>query len=281
MTNCELCGRTIDEDGHVCDGSRVILEPESCPDPGPELCSWVATEIMEWHQDKNFFSVRGVGPLCWYDSIGDYTKFSVSEVGDFGCNTDFEPDNNRNHTALMEDRLEEMGHFDFYAFKLYQLVANDKDELGLRESLYTSNPRTLVRPMKPLIRASAYDRVKGCVGGDEEMKCPDCGSNDTEMEMEGIFTTLVGYGRFEDELGEHHHDDNCLKRRYVCCDCSAKWTESIVRRCNLSGCGWEGKLECACLKSPKVTKWTDPVSEKGAGYYSDGWRWKTGAGETL
>jgi len=37
--------------------------------------SWVATEIMGWHQDKNPFSVAGVGPPCWYDPTQSKPSF--------------------------------------------------------------------------------------------------------------------------------------------------------------------------------------------------------------
>lgn len=93
------------------------------------------------------------------------------------------------------------------------------------------------------------------------MKCPTCGE---ETRHNGTMSTLVGFVPFKDEHGNvHHHDDNCLRRYYVCIN-DHSWVESIIRTCDVEGCDWKGKDECGCHEGKKVEKWSDPDD-----YYSD------------
>lgn len=88
------------------------------------------------------------------------------------------------------------------------------------------------------------------------MKCPKC---DTETRHTGTGETLVGYPVFVDAQDrEHHHNDNCEKRRYLCVSCGEVWVESIRRRCNIENCDWKGKTTCHCHAGNKVDEWTDP-----------------------
>lgn len=86
------------------------------------------------------------------------------------------------------------------------------------------------------------------------MKCQRCG---TETKHGGTFQTLVGFGTFTDALGEHEHNDNCLKRYYRCMNCKNDWIESIRRTCSLKACDWKGKTSCFCHDGEKVDTWTD------------------------
>lgn len=86
------------------------------------------------------------------------------------------------------------------------------------------------------------------------MKCPKC---ETETIHNSTGETLVGYPIFNDELGKHNHNDNCLKRYYHCKNCGHNWIESIIRTCTNKKCDWKGVNKCFCHKEPKVEKWTD------------------------
>ncbi len=66
----------------------------------------------------------------------------------------------------------------------------------------------------------------------------------------GESTTLVGY---YSEDG-HDHDDNCLKRVYICAD-EHRTLVSLQRSCD--ACDWKGKERCFCHEGDKVTMWPD------------------------
>lgn len=65
-------------------------------------------------------------------------------------------------------------------------------------------------------------------------------------------TTLVGY---YSEDG-HDHDDNCLKRVYICAD-EHRTLLSIMRTCDR--CDWTGKERCFCHPGDKVVEWPDTM----------------------
>lgn len=83
----------------------------------------------------------------------------------------------------------------------------------------------------------------------EEPKC-DCGARFASWNGES--TTLVGYG----SPPGHRHDDNCLKRGYVC-ENGHMTILSVVRRCSRQDCEWRGKAACFCCPNGKVDKWPD------------------------
>jgi len=85
------------------------------------------------------------------------------------------------------------------------------------------------------------------------MKCPECGKQSAGFSEAA---TLVGFSTHIDELGEHFHDDNCLKRYYICPN-GHRWIESLRRRCSNPKCDWRGKPNCFCHPGPKVDQWTD------------------------
>lgn len=60
--------------------------------------------------------------------------------------------------------------------------------------------------------------------------------------------TLVGYSSPKG----HNHDDNCIKREYVCKGCGNIEVISIINKCH---CGWTGKTECFCCPDGKVDEW--------------------------
>lgn len=67
----------------------------------------------------------------------------------------------------------------------------------------------------------------------------------------GESRTLVGYlGR---EPG-HNHDDNCVKRAYVCPN-GHEHVYSIRRSCSAPNCTWQGKTRCFCHEKAKVDEW--------------------------
>lgn len=115
-----------------------------CPPAGPEVCSWVATEIMGWHKSES-------GRFWKYDD-DTYTGFNT---GQGEHTTTFRPDEDRNHTALMEDRLEKMGLGREYMKWLYRLVIQVPMEWEFKPGLMISFDSTL-----RLAMASAYDRVR-------------------------------------------------------------------------------------------------------------------------
>lgn len=86
----------------------------------------------------------------------------------------------------------------------------------------------------------AEERVK--------LTCPTCGS---PSRMVGESTTLVGYY----SPPGHDHNDNCVKRRYVCRN-EHVWMESRQNRCSTPGCEWVGKASCFC-HGDKVKEWSE------------------------
>lgn len=66
------------------------------------------------------------------------------------------------------------------------------------------------------------------------------------------------------------HDDNCVKRRYLCKNRHSNEL-SVRRRCNDKQshytkrprfepmCDWKGKAKCSCDKHPKVDRWPEIV----------------------
>lgn len=84
------------------------------------------------------------------------------------------------------------------------------------------------------------------------MKC-NCGEDLHVETRDGRImesTTLVGY---LSPVG-HNHDDNCLKRSYVCSNGHYQ-TLSKRRRCQV--CDWVGKEECFCHSGKKVDEWPE------------------------
>jgi len=86
------------------------------------------------------------------------------------------------------------------------------------------------------------------------MKCPEC-NEETKYSIET--STLVGYRPLLINGLEHNHDDNCLKREYICIN-GHEWVESIISNCSINGCNWHGKISCFCHKANKVENWSDP-----------------------
>ena len=80
------------------------------------------------------------------------------------------------------------------------------------------------------------------------MKCPIC-SLDTVWNGFGS-ETLVG---FYSPSG-HDHNDNCLKRGYVCAN--GHYIGVYLRRkCSDPACDWVGKKTCFCHEGDKVDEW--------------------------
>lgn len=89
------------------------------------------------------------------------------------------------------------------------------------------------------------------------MICAICG---LPMSWDGITTmTAVGY----DSEPEHDHDDNCLKRIYVCQN-GHSVVVSKRRTCPFPGCDWKGKEECFCHPGKKVDEWPDVMLDETA-----------------
>lgn len=79
--------------------------------------------------------------------------------------------------------------------------------------------------------------------------CPQCGGK--FIKHGGESTTLVG---FLSSCPQGDHDDNCLKRLYVC-ENEHTTLLSVRRSCP---CGWKGKESCFCHKPhEKVDAWPD------------------------
>ena len=99
--------------------------------------SWVATEIMGWHEEYG----------VWRDADGNGTAYTSNDkyVGNFL------PDEDRNHTALMEDRLEEMGRGIEHANALLDIVYERRP---------TAEEFSLKKTVRDVIRLSASDRVR-------------------------------------------------------------------------------------------------------------------------
>lgn len=93
------------------------------------------------------------------------------------------------------------------------------------------------------------------------MKCP-CGADltrvvavahrDGRTRISEKIQTLVGYY----SPPGHNHDDNCLKRLYVCAS-GHDVQVAIRRRCKAAGCAWEGKTMCSCHEGEKVEEWPE------------------------
>ena len=66
----------------------------------------------------------------------------------------------------------------------------------------------------------------------------------------GETKTLVGYM----SPPGHNHDDNCVKREYVCNNGHTKII-SIRQRCPT--CDWVGKDYCGCCGGQKVDQWPE------------------------
>ena len=80
--------------------------------------------------------------------------------------------------------------------------------------------------------------------------CPECSEPFVKHTAET--TTLLGYYD-----GHHDHDDNCLKRVYVCKN-EHRTLLSIIRTCSTSyDCDWTGKKRCFCHPGDKVVAWPD------------------------
>lgn len=74
----------------------------------------------------------------------------------------------------------------------------------------------------------------------------ECSQEISEQILE--MTTLVGY---YSPVG-HSHDDNCLKRYYVCKN-GHEISIAKIRKCPT--CDWIGKKECFCHYGKKVEEW--------------------------
>lgn len=82
-----------------------------------------------------------------------------------------------------------------------------------------------------------------------EVLCTQCGER-MEGDPRSDLETLVGF-----YAGDGHaHDDNCMKRRYVC-ENGHDAAVSLRRRCPRPDCDWAGKAECFCHPGPKVNAW--------------------------
>ena len=86
------------------------------------------------------------------------------------------------------------------------------------------------------------------------MKCPKCKGKIIKQIGMGQLTTLVGYC----SPPGHNHDDNCIKRLYLC-ENGHKIILSKRRRCH---CGWVGKESCFCHDGLKIDEWLDVIFEK-------------------
>jgi len=84
------------------------------------------------------------------------------------------------------------------------------------------------------------------VADENKLMCPECGAR--YVRHEGTSTTLVGYGH--GPCGRKH-DDNCLKRIYVC-ERGHETELSVIRKCE---CGWRGKMSCFCRAGDKIEEW--------------------------
>ena len=77
-----------------------------------------------------------------------------------------------------------------------------------------------------------------------------------EMRLKAEYSTLVGYISPKG----HNHDDNCVKRVYVCSNNHEK-VISKRNRCSDRGlnrdCTWKGKETCGCHEGKKVDEWLD------------------------
>ena len=83
------------------------------------------------------------------------------------------------------------------------------------------------------------------------MQCPECGK---ELRSVGQTRTLLGYM----SPPGHDHDDNCVKRGYICTEeCGYKIIISKRNRCPHPDCDWVGKAECFCHEGPKVDEWPE------------------------
>jgi hypothetical protein len=76
--------------------------------------------------------------------------------------------------------------------------------------------------------------------------CPQC--SEPFVRHGGESATLVG----SSSPKGHDHDDNCLKRIYVCPN-GHKTLLSVRRSC--PKCDWKGKPDCFCHKGAKVDRW--------------------------
>lgn len=89
------------------------------------------------------------------------------------------------------------------------------------------------------------------------MTCPTCGA--AFIRHGGECTTLVGFSY--GSCGGSH-DDNCLKRIYIC-EQGHHTLLSIVRLCNDHNgaplCEWTGKADCFCHVGAKVLAWPENV----------------------
>jgi len=85
------------------------------------------------------------------------------------------------------------------------------------------------------------------------MSCKECGEK-LIYDQKGTWGTLVGYSSPSGH--GHDHDDNCLKRSYVCKNGHRK-TVSLRRSC--PACDWVGKADCFCHEGPKVDEWPEFV----------------------
>lgn len=81
------------------------------------------------------------------------------------------------------------------------------------------------------------------------MNCPQCGAPFVSHSY--TCSTLVGF-IITDE--GHEHDDNCLKRIYVCA--YGHSTELSLRR-TCPNCDWKGCKTCSCHKGEKIDKWPE------------------------
>jgi hypothetical protein len=98
------------------------------------------------------------------------------------------------------------------------------------------------------------------------MHCSTCGKPLDHVRGGGTEMTCVG---FFSPPG-HDHDDNCLKRVYVCAD-GHRTVVSKRRRCPAPGCDWKGKETCFCHPNPKVDEWPEVVGEPCADEKPDSW----------
>ena len=106
-----------------------------CPPQGPEAREWVATEIMGWVKAEGFRV-----------DDNDFEVFSVEDFAD--AEAPFRPDDDLNHSAMMEKKIEEMGKEHEYTAALALLLAV--------QSIPMSDQPMWWR----LIRATPYERVQ-------------------------------------------------------------------------------------------------------------------------
>ena len=80
------------------------------------------------------------------------------------------------------------------------------------------------------------------------MTCVQCGG--PFVSHSGDITTLVG---FSSPPG-HRHDDNCLRRVYVCAQGHA--TRLFLRR-SCPACDWQGRPTCFCHVGQQLPAWPE------------------------